>query len=85
MRNSVLYLKEDDVHNPQPLNHGARQILRTYFERFLNQKIREEESKYTRQGRLEDNWKDRAVTCAYRLSVKPGTFLDQIEALLLRG
>ena len=85
LQSSTLYLKEDDAHNPQQLNHGARQILRTYFERFLNQKIREEESKYTRPGRLEDSWKDKAVTRVYRLSVKPGTFLDQIEALLLRG
>ena len=85
LESSTLYIKEDDAQIPQQLNHGARQILRTYFERYLNRKIREEESKYTRPGRLEDNWKDKAVTHGYRLSVKPGTFLDKIEALLLRG
>ncbi|MBL7173014.1 MAG: DEAD/DEAH box helicase family protein, partial [Desulfobacteraceae bacterium] len=85
LQSSTLYLKEDDVHNPQQLNHGARQILRTYFERFLNGKIREAESQHTRPGRLADRWKEKAVTHAYRLTVKPGAFLDQIEALLLRG
>jgi hypothetical protein len=85
LQSSTLYLKKDDAHNPQQLNHGARQILRTYFERYLNRKIREAESKYARPGRLEDSWKDKAVTRVYRLRVKPGSFLDRIEALLLRG
>ncbi len=77
-----LRIPEEDEKVPDHLQHAAGQLLKTYLDRFVRYKEREAESQHIELGWLEA---DERVLKQYKVRVKSGEFLEQIEALLGRG
>jgi len=77
----VTLLKNDLT--PERIQQAAAQALKTYIDRFVRMKEREAESEHVSPAYLAAN--DPRVVDEYRIRVKSGQFLAQIENLLKNG
>jgi len=75
----VLRLPQEEARDPGRLQDAAGQLLKTYLDRFIRCKEREAESRHVEPGVLEP---DERVVREYRVRVKAGDLLEQIERLL---
>lgn len=78
-RRCLVYVEEADSRDPERVQAAAAQVLRKYMDRYVRQRERQAESEHVEVGLLEP---ERQVLREYRIQVRPGAFLDQIEALL---
>lgn len=78
----TLRLLETEAKEPRRVQEGAGLLLKKYLDRFVRYKERETESQNLVCGNLV---RDQGVVSEYRVRVKQGPFLRQIEELLKRG
>ncbi|NPV52166.1 MAG: DEAD/DEAH box helicase family protein [Firmicutes bacterium] len=82
-RRCSIRLPATEARNPEHLQTAASQVLKTYMDRFIRMKEREAESQNVEVAYLPAY--DKRILSEYRIRVRPGEFLEQIEDLLKNG
>jgi hypothetical protein len=82
-RRATLKLTAEEARDPECLHEAAAQWLKTYTDRFIRMKEREAESRHVVPAYLAAD--DERILETYRIRIRPGQFLQQIEALIESG